>query len=66
MTSPALQAQLDQTGKVLDDPPALLPWDRYYCCCDFCLHVRDSLGVVAIHPVLKVSPKMKIWGAQVR
>ena len=52
MSSPALQAHLDPTGKVLDDPPTFLPWDRSYCCCDYCLQVRDRLGVVAIHPVL--------------
>ena len=62
MTSPALEACLDPAGKVLDDPPAFLPWDRSYCC----LQVRDSLGVVATHPVLKVSPQIKIWGVQVR
>ena len=62
MRSPALQAHLDSTGKVLDDLPAFLPWDRSYCC----LQVRDSLGVVAIHPVLKVSPHIKICGVQVR
>ena len=44
MSSPALQAHLDTAGKVLDDPPAFLPWDRSYCCCDCCLQVRDSLG----------------------
>ena len=44
----------------------LLPWDRSYCCCDCRLQVRDSLGVVAIHPVLKVSPHIKSWGVQVR
>ena len=64
MSSPALQAHLDPTGKLLDDPPAFLPWDRFYCCCDCCLQVRDSLGVVSIHPVLKVSPKIKIWGVR--
>jgi len=37
------------------------PWDHSYCCCDCCLQVRDSLGVVATHPVLKVSPHIKIW-----
>ena len=58
MSSPALQAHLDPAGKVLDDPPAFLLWDRSYCW----LQVRDSLGVVAIHPVLKVSPQIKIWG----
>ena len=58
LSSPALQAHLDPAGKVLDDPPAFLPWDRSYCC----LQVRDSLGVVAIHPVLKVSPRIKVWG----
>jgi len=57
MSSPALQAHLDPAGKVLDDPPAFLPWNRSYCC----LQVRGSLGVVAIHPVLKVSPHIKIW-----
>jgi len=62
MSSPALQAHLDPTGKVLDDPPAFLPWDRSYCC----LQVRDSLGVVAIYTVLKVSPQIKIWGVQVQ
>ena len=62
MNSPALQAHLDPADKVLDDPPAFLPWDRSYCC----LQVRDSLGVVAIHPVLKVSPRIKIWGVQVQ
>jgi len=55
MSSPVLQAHLDPGGKVLDDPPALLLWNRSYCCCDCCRQVRDSLGVVAIHPVLKVS-----------
>jgi len=39
----------------IDDPPAFLPWDRSDCCCYCWLQVRDSLGVVAIHPVLKVS-----------
>ena len=62
MSSTVLQAHLDPAGKVLDDPPAFLPWNRSYCCCDCCLQVRDSLGVVAIHPVLKVSPQIKIWG----
>jgi len=61
MSSSALQAHLDPAGEVLDDPPAFLPWDRSYCCCDCCLQVRDSLGVVAIHPVLIVSPHIKIW-----
>jgi len=37
MSSPALQAHLDPAGKVLDDPPAFLPWDRSYCYCDCCL-----------------------------
>ena len=62
MSSPALKAHLDPAGKVLDDPPAFLPWDCSYCCFDCCHQVRDSLGVVAIHPVLKVSPQIKIWG----
>ena len=62
MSSSMLQAHLDLAGKVLDDPPAFLLWDRSYCCCDCCLQVRDSLGVVAIHHVLKVSPQIKIWG----
>jgi len=65
MSSLALQAHLDLAGKVLDDPPPFLPWDHSYCCCDCCLQVRDSLGVVAIYPVLKVSPHIKIWGVQV-
>ena len=64
MSSPTLQAHLDPRGKVHDDPPAFLPWDRSYCCCDCCFQVRDSLGVVAIHPVLRVSPHIKIWGVQ--
>ena len=62
MSSPALQAHLDPAGKVLDDPPAFLPWDRSYCCCDCCFQVRDSLGVVAIHPVHKVCPQIKSGG----
>jgi len=66
MSTPALQADLDPAGKVLDDPSAFLPWDRSYCCCDCCLQVRGSLGVVAIHPVLMVSPHIKIWGIQVQ
>ena len=57
MSSTAPQAHLDPAGEALDDPPAFLPWDRSYCC----LQVRDNLGVVAIHPVLKVSPHIKIW-----
>ena len=66
MSSPALQAHLGPAGKVRNDPPAFLPWDRSYCCCDCCIQVRDSLGVVAIHPVLKVSPQIKIWGVQIQ
>jgi len=58
MSSSAQQAHLDPAGNVLDDPPAFLPWYRSHCC----LQIRDSLGVVAIHPVLKVSPQIKIWG----
>jgi len=61
MSSPALQTYLDVAGKVLNDPPTLLPWDHSYWCSDCCLQVRDSLGVVAIHPVLMVSPHIKIW-----
>ena len=52
MSSPVLQAHLDPAGKILDDHPAFLPWDRSYWCYDCCRQVRDSLGVVAIHPVL--------------
>jgi len=44
MSSPTLQAHLDPAGKILDDPPAFLPWDRSYCCCDCCLQVRDKSG----------------------
>jgi len=66
MSSLALQAHLDPAGKVLDDPPAFLPWNCSYCCCDSCLQVRDSLGVVAIHLVFKVSPQITIWGVQVQ
>ena len=62
MSSPALQAHLDPAGKVLDDPPAFLSWHRPYCCCDCCLQVKDSLGVVAIHPVLKVSSHKNLGG----
>jgi len=66
MSFPALQALMDLAGKALDDPPAFLPWDRSYRCCNCCLQVLDSLGVVAIHPVLKVFPQIKIWGVQDR
>ena len=62
MSSPALQARLDPAGKVLDDPPAFLPWDRSYCCCNCCLQVRDSLGIIAMHLVLKVFSQIKMWG----
>jgi len=62
MSSPALQVHLDPAGKVLDDPPAFHPWDRSYCCCDSCLQVRDSVGVVAIHPVRKGIPTDKNLG----
>jgi len=65
MSFTALQAHLDLAGEILDDPPAFLSWDRSYCCCDCCLQVRDSLRVVATHPVLKVSARIKIWGVQV-
>ena len=57
MSSPALQPHLDTVGKVLDDPPAFLPWDRSYCC----FQVRYSQEVVAIHTVLKLSPHITIW-----
>jgi len=49
-------------GQVLDDPPAFFSWNHSYCCCDCCLQVTDSLGVVAIHHVLKVSPQIKSGG----
>jgi len=62
MSFQALQAHLHLAGKVLDDPPAFLPWDRSY----FCLQVRDNMGAVAIHPVFKVTPHIKIWEVQVR
>jgi len=55
VSSTALRANLDPAGKVLDDTPAFLPWDRSYCC----LQVTDSLGVVAIYPVLKGIPTYK-------
>ena len=62
-TSPrALQAHLDPAAKVLEDPPAFLPWGRFYCCFDCCLQLRHSLGVVAMHSFHKVSPKTKMRG----
>jgi len=45
MSSLVLQTQ-GSVGKVLDDPPAFFPWDRSYFCCDCCLQVRDSLGLL--------------------
>ena len=47
-------------GKVPNDPPALLSQDGSNGCCDGCLEVRDSLGVVLIHPVLEVTPQIEI------
>lgn len=61
MRAPALQADLDSPGKVLNDPPALLSRDG----CDGCFEVRDGLGVVLIHPVLEVTPQVEVWGVQV-
>ena len=55
----ALQAHLDPAGKNLT--PAFLHFDWSYCC----FQVRDTLGVVGIDPVLKVSPHVKIWWVQV-
>ena len=66
MCAPALQADLDSPGKVLNDPPALLSRDGSDGCCDGCLQVWDGVGAVAIHPVLEVPPQIKIWGVQVR
>jgi len=63
MSSPALLTHSDPAGKVLDDPLAFLPWDRSYCCCDCCLQVRDSLGVVAINPVLKYPTDKNLGGS---
>ena len=63
MSSLALQAHLDPAGKVLD---AFFPRDRPYGCSDCFLQVRDSLGVVALHRVLKVPPQIKIWEVQVQ
>ena len=66
MPAPALQADLDSPGKVLNDPPALLsdlnPPDFYLW---GYLKVRDGLGVVLIHPVLEVTPQVEVWGVQV-
>jgi len=53
---------LDPVGKVLDDPPAFLPWDRSCCCCDCCRQVMDSLWVVAIHPDLRYPHRWKSGG----
>ena len=65
MRAPALQADLDSPGKVLNDPPALLSRDGSDGCCDGCFEVRDGLGVVLIHPVLEVTPQVEVWGVQV-
>ena len=61
MHPPALQADLDSPGKVLNDPPALLSRDGS----DGCLEVRDGLGFVLIHPVLEVTQQIEVWGVQV-
>lgn len=65
MRAPALQADLDSPGKVLNDPPALFSRDGFDGCCDGCFEVRDGLGVVLIHPVLEVTPQVEVWGVQV-
>ena len=65
MFVPALQADLDSPGKVLNDSPALLSRDGSDGCCDGCLEVRDGLRVVLIHRVLEVTPQIEVWGVQV-
>ena len=57
---PVLQADMDLSNKVLDDPHTFFPWDYFYCC----LQIRDSggRGVVVIHPALKVSLQIKNLG----
>ena len=63
MSSSALQAHLDQMGKVLYDHLAFLPCKLINCCCDHCLHIRDSLWVVAMHPVFSPFESELIWSS---
>ena len=60
MSYPVLQTHLDPSNKVLDYPPTVFIWDRFYCCCDCCLPIWDIRGLVIINPVFKVFPKVKI------
>ena len=62
MSSFALQAHLNPAGKILCDLLAFLPWDRFYCYCDFCFQVRNTLEVVDIDLVLKIYQEIKICG----
>ena len=53
-----LQAHLIQVGKVLYENPSFLPFESPLVAP--VLHVRDGLGVVVMHPVLKGTIYAKI------
>ena len=48
MSSLTLQAHLDPVGQILDNSPAVIPWDRFYCCFQF----KNTLRFVGINRVL--------------
>ena len=52
-------AHLNPVGKVLYGLLSFFPWDRFYCCFDFCFQVMNILGAVGIDFVLNISPKIK-------
>ena len=61
MSTSGLQAHLHSTCKIVDYSDTLL--SRY--CPDFgsdgCLQFRDSLGIVLVDIIYKITPQIKIW-----
>ena len=59
MTLLAMQAHLQAACEIVHDTHIPL-WGLHVCNCVF--QVTDYLGVVFVHSVLQIAPKVKIWG----
>ena len=57
-----LQAHLQVVREIVNDTNTFLYGDCPDLGCDCCLQVTDCLGVVFVHSVLQITPKVKIWG----
>ena len=58
----ALQTHLQAAREIVHDTSRFLYGDCPGPGCNCCLQVTDCLGVVFVHSVLQITPKVKIWG----